>query len=142
MSNQHDPTQVPGLADDALEEARSLMGVTLCRQDDEPGGTAPTARSCKANDMPVSRSVFPDVDFAPVAEAFGFQAATVRTLDELRMLAPLLAEPDGPILLDCKINAAVAAPFMDEAARAPELGHADADLPTAGLCGDESFAEG
>ena len=68
--------------------------------------------------MPVSRSVFPDVDFAPVAEAFGFQAAKVRTLDELRKLAPLLVEPDGPVLLDCKINAAVAAPFMDEAARA------------------------
>lgn len=70
----------------------------------------------KANDMPVASSTFPDVDFAPVAGAFGFQAATVRTLDELRRLAPLLAEPDGPILLDCKINASVAAPFMNEAA--------------------------
>ena len=29
----HDPSQVPGLADDALEEARSLIGVTLRRQD-------------------------------------------------------------------------------------------------------------
>ncbi|MCC6197586.1 MAG: thiamine pyrophosphate-binding protein [Burkholderiales bacterium] len=70
----------------------------------------------KAHDMPVASSTFPDVDFAHVAEAFGFQTATVRTLDELRALAPLLAEPDGPILLDCKINASVAAPFMDEAA--------------------------
>jgi thiamine pyrophosphate-dependent acetolactate synthase large subunit-like protein len=65
--------------------------------------------------MPVAASTFPDVDFAPVAEAFGFRAATIRTLDELRALAPLLAQPDGPILLDCKINASVAAPFMDEA---------------------------
>ena len=72
----------------------------------------------KANDMPVATSTFPDVDFAPAAEAFGFQAATVRTLDELRKLAPLLAAPDGPIFLDCKINASVAAPFMDEAAGA------------------------
>jgi thiamine pyrophosphate-dependent acetolactate synthase large subunit-like protein len=68
-----------------------------------------------AYDMPVAASTFPDVDFAPVAEAFGFRAATIRTLDELRALAPLLAQPDGPILLDCKINASVAAPFMDEA---------------------------
>ncbi|HVE48520.1 MAG TPA: hypothetical protein VNG69_02745 [Casimicrobiaceae bacterium] len=30
----------------------------------------------QGNDMPVTRSMFPDVDFAPVAEAFGFQAAT------------------------------------------------------------------
>jgi len=72
----------------------------------------------KAYDMPVATSTFPDVDFAPVAEAFGFEAATVRTQEELRALAPLLAQPDGPILLDCKINASVAAPFMDEAASA------------------------
>ena len=66
----------------------------------------------KQIDMPVGMSVFPDVDFAPVAAAFGFQTATVRTMEELRALAPLLAKPDGPILIDCKINAAIAAPFM------------------------------
>ncbi len=65
-------------------------------------------------DMPVAMSVFPDVDFAPVAEAFGFQAATVRTIQDLEALAPLLAKPQGPIFLDCKINAAIAAPFMSE----------------------------
>jgi thiamine pyrophosphate-dependent acetolactate synthase large subunit-like protein len=69
----------------------------------------------KANDMPVASSTFPDVDFAPIAAALGFEAATVRTLDELRALAPTLSAPDGPILIDCKINASVAAPFMDEA---------------------------
>ena len=67
--------------------------------------------------LPVSKSVFPDVDFAPVAEAFGYQTATVRTLEELRALAPLLAEPDGPVFLDCKINPNVAAPFMSEFAQ-------------------------
>jgi acetolactate synthase I/II/III large subunit len=65
-------------------------------------------------DMPVAKSVFADVDFAPVAQAFGFQAHTVRTLEELRALAPLLRRPDGPILLDCKINAAVAAGYHTE----------------------------
>ncbi len=59
-------------------------------------------------------SQFPDIDYAPVAEAFGFQAATVRTLEELQALAPLLADPEGPILLDCKINSSVIAPFMLE----------------------------
>lgn len=65
-------------------------------------------------DLPVAKSVFPDVDFAPVAEAFGFQAATIRTMDDLRALAPLLAKPEGPVFLDCKINASIAAPFMGE----------------------------
>ncbi len=68
----------------------------------------------KLRDMPVAMSVFPDIDYAPVAEAFGFQAATVRTLDDLKKLAPMLAKPDGPILLDCKITASVVAPFLLE----------------------------
>lgn len=71
----------------------------------------------KMHQLPIAKSTFPDVDYAPVAEAFGFQTATVRTLDELRALAPMLARPEGPILLDCKINADIAAPFMDEFAR-------------------------
>jgi thiamine pyrophosphate-dependent acetolactate synthase large subunit-like protein len=70
----------------------------------------------KLRDMPVAKSVFPDIDFAPVAEAFSFQSATVRTLDELRALAPMLRKPEGPILLDCKINASIAAPFLLETA--------------------------
>jgi len=68
----------------------------------------------KMRDLPVAKSVFPDVDYAPIAEAFGFQATTVRTLDDLQRMAATLARPDGPILLDCKLNAAVAAPFMSE----------------------------
>jgi hypothetical protein len=51
--------------------------------------------------LPVGKSVFPDVEFAAVAEAFGFQAYTIRSLDDLRALGPVLGKPDGPILLDC-----------------------------------------
>jgi acetolactate synthase I/II/III large subunit len=68
----------------------------------------------KMRELPVAKSVFPDVDYAPIAEAFGYQAATIRTLDDLQKVAPLLAKPDGPIFLDCKLNADVAAPFMSE----------------------------
>ena len=68
----------------------------------------------KLRDMPVAKSVFPDVDFAPIAEAFGFTTATVRSLDDLKALAPLLANPSGPILIDCKMTASVAAPFLSE----------------------------
>ena len=64
--------------------------------------------------LPVGKSVFPDVDFAAVAEALGIQAHTIRTLDDVRALAPALGKPDGPILLDCKVNAEIAAPFMGE----------------------------
>jgi acetolactate synthase I/II/III large subunit len=64
--------------------------------------------------------MFPDVDFAPVAESFGFEAATIRTLADLHTMAAKLHKPDGPILLDCKINADVAAPFMSEFAQFEE----------------------
>jgi thiamine pyrophosphate-dependent acetolactate synthase large subunit-like protein len=70
----------------------------------------------KERGMPVALSQFPDIDYAPVAEAFGFQAATVRTLDELRALAPMLANPGGPIFLDCKTNSSAVAPFLLETA--------------------------
>jgi acetolactate synthase I/II/III large subunit len=68
----------------------------------------------KMRDLPVAKSVFPDVDYAPIVEGFGFQAATIRTLEDLEKAAPMLARPDGPVFLDCKLNAAVAAPFMSE----------------------------
>lgn len=68
----------------------------------------------KMRNMPVSKSVFPDIDYAPVAEGFGFQSATVRTLDDLQRIAPMLRQPDGPIFIDCKITASVAAPFLLE----------------------------
>jgi len=68
----------------------------------------------KMRDLPVAKSIFPDVDYAPIAQAFGFQTATIRTLDDLERAAAMLARPDGPIFLDCKLNAAVAAPFMSE----------------------------
>jgi thiamine pyrophosphate-dependent acetolactate synthase large subunit-like protein len=68
----------------------------------------------KLRQQPTGKSVFPDVDFAPIAEALGFEAVTIRTLEDLKRLAPKLAKPEGPIFLDCKINADVAAPFMSE----------------------------
>ena len=68
----------------------------------------------KMREMPVTKSVFLDIDLAPVAEAFGFQTATVRTVGELRALAPMLANPEGPILLDIKINGNVPAAFLLE----------------------------
>jgi thiamine pyrophosphate-dependent acetolactate synthase large subunit-like protein len=68
----------------------------------------------KLRQQPVGKSVFPDVDFAPIAAGFGFEALTIRTLADLERIAPRLKKPEGPIFLDCKINADVAAPFMSE----------------------------
>jgi thiamine pyrophosphate-dependent acetolactate synthase large subunit-like protein len=70
----------------------------------------------RIHQQPVAKAQFADVDFAPVAQAFGFEVATIRSLDDLHAVAPLLNNPQGPIFLDCKINADVASPLMGELA--------------------------
>ena len=68
----------------------------------------------KPRQLPTAKSIFPDIDFADVAACFAFETATIRTLDDLAAAAPMLADPQGPVLLDCKINQDVVAPFMGE----------------------------
>ena len=82
--------------------------------------------------LPVGKPVFPDVEFSAVAEAFGFQAYTIRSLDDLRALGPGLGRPDGPILLDCKVDADIAAPFW---ASSPTPKH-DSTADQEGRAGD------
>jgi len=69
---------------------------------------------CRLADLPEAASLFPDIDFAPVAESFGFEAATIRSLDDLDRCRGMLQACEGPILLDCKVNADVQAPFIAE----------------------------
>lgn len=68
----------------------------------------------KGQNLPPAKAEFFDVDFAPMAEPLGFEAHTIRAMDDLLKLAPVLANPQGPIFLDCKINGEVIAPFITE----------------------------
>jgi thiamine pyrophosphate-dependent acetolactate synthase large subunit-like protein len=68
----------------------------------------------KGQNLPPAKAEFFDVDFAPMAEPLGFEAHTIRSMDDLHKLAPALSNPQGPILLDCKINGDVIAPFITE----------------------------
>ncbi|MER2534464.1 MAG: thiamine pyrophosphate-binding protein [Rhizobiaceae bacterium] len=68
----------------------------------------------KALGLPPAKAIFADVDFAPMAEVLGFTTATIRKMDDLVALEPLLSRPDGPILVDCKINMNVIAPCIAE----------------------------
>jgi len=65
-------------------------------------------------EMSVAKTMLPMIDFADVATAFGFETATVTTMDELAALRPMLEERAAPILIDIKINPAVPAGFMAE----------------------------
>ncbi len=69
---------------------------------------------CRINNMAEATSLFADIDLAPLAETLGFTGVTLRTMADLENCKELLAECDGPILLDCKVNADVQAPFIAE----------------------------
>lgn len=69
---------------------------------------------CRLAELPEATSLFPDIDFAPVAEAFGFAGLTIRSLDDLDRNRDIIQACEGPILLDCKVNADVQAPFISE----------------------------
>jgi acetolactate synthase-1/2/3 large subunit len=68
----------------------------------------------KGQHLPPAKAEFFDVDFAPMAEPLGFDTYTIRSMEDLEKIAPLLANPQGPIFLDCKINGEVIAPFITE----------------------------
>lgn len=58
------------------------------------------------------QAMFPDTDFASVAEAFALESATVRTVADLVALGPSLTGRTGPLVLDCKVNPDVVAGFL------------------------------
>jgi thiamine pyrophosphate-dependent acetolactate synthase large subunit-like protein len=72
--------------------------------------------------MAGSSATYPDVDFADIAAGYGMEAATVRDLDDLAKVAPLLEAPSGPLLIDCKVNPEVRDPVFAELTGAQQGG--------------------
>lgn len=62
--------------------------------------------------LPHHYAQFEDVDFAAVARGLGITAFTVRCADDLKANSSLLAEPNAPLLIDCKVNPRVRAQWM------------------------------
>jgi thiamine pyrophosphate-dependent acetolactate synthase large subunit-like protein len=66
--------------------------------------------------LPTGLVTFGDRDFAAVARGLGARAATIRATEELAAaVEPWLAERDGPLVLDCKVNRGVVAERLAEA---------------------------
>jgi thiamine pyrophosphate-dependent acetolactate synthase large subunit-like protein len=62
--------------------------------------------------LPNRHAQFADTDFAAVAAGMGIESATVRSVADLTGHASRLQRRASPLLLDCKINPAVRAPWM------------------------------
>ena len=66
----------------------------------------------------VSLVRFPDADMAGIARAAGATAATVRRIDDLAVVTDWLVNPNGPLVLDMKVNPTICAEWLEEAFRA------------------------
>jgi thiamine pyrophosphate-dependent acetolactate synthase large subunit-like protein len=47
---------------------------------------------------------YKDPDFAEIAKGMGAQGLTIRRLEELQQIQAWLVRPDGPLVVDCKVN--------------------------------------
>jgi acetolactate synthase I/II/III large subunit len=66
---------------------------------------------------PVDLAQFPDTDFAALAEAAGCHGLTARSVDDLAGVRDWLAARDRPLVLDAKVDPAIAGEWLEEAFR-------------------------
>ncbi|HLQ34358.1 MAG TPA: thiamine pyrophosphate-dependent enzyme, partial [Chloroflexota bacterium] len=64
----------------------------------------PEVEMLQLHDMPIDHAMFDDVDFAAIARDVGARGFTVRSQGDLDQLRPWLETPDGPLVVDCKID--------------------------------------
>lgn len=64
--------------------------------------------------QPATHARFSDMDFAAVGKAFGAAGLTVRKLNDLDALKAWIAAPQGPMVVDCKVNPAVMGDWFRE----------------------------
>ena len=55
---------------------------------------------------------FPDTDLAAIATAAGTQAITVRRVDDLAPVAAWAQRPDGPLVVDAKVDPDIGAEWL------------------------------
>jgi thiamine pyrophosphate-dependent acetolactate synthase large subunit-like protein len=67
----------------------------------------------------VDLAQFPDTDFAAIARAAGCGGLTVRGVDGLGAVRDWLAERDGPLVVDAKVDPDICAEWLEEAFRGP-----------------------
>jgi thiamine pyrophosphate-dependent acetolactate synthase large subunit-like protein len=65
--------------------------------------------------LPNAHAHFGDIDFAGLATALGARSATARGQADLAQIRSWLAKPDGPFVLDCKVDVTVRGDWLEEA---------------------------
>jgi thiamine pyrophosphate-dependent acetolactate synthase large subunit-like protein len=65
----------------------------------------------------VDLAQFPEADIAAIARGAGCRGVTARTLADLDAVRAWAADPDGPLVLDAKIDPDICAEWLEEAFR-------------------------
>jgi len=87
-----------------LETAvRNEIPMTLVVMNDSSLGSE--YHSLDQGGEPPDVALVPSPDFADIAESFGAEGYTVRSIDELEAISDVLGQSqDGPVVVDCKVN--------------------------------------
>jgi thiamine pyrophosphate-dependent acetolactate synthase large subunit-like protein len=90
----------------------------------DDGGYGAEVHDFEPLGVPVDIARFPSRDFAAVARALDATGVTVRSIADLDAMAGWLERPEGPIVLDCKVD-----PRVDAVSLLTEAGAAEWSMP-------------
>jgi thiamine pyrophosphate-dependent acetolactate synthase large subunit-like protein len=103
----------------ALPELETLgrlgLPVLVVIYDDEAYGAE--VHHFRPGGEPVDLAQFPPTDFAALARAAGCRGLTARSVPDLDGLRDWLERPDGPLVLDAKVDPDICAEWLEEAFR-------------------------
>jgi thiamine pyrophosphate-dependent acetolactate synthase large subunit-like protein len=68
--------------------------------------------------LPTELARFKGSDFAAIAGAMGARGLTVRNVSDLSSLKEWTEAPEGPMVVDCKVNPRIVGEYLKEAFRA------------------------
>jgi thiamine pyrophosphate-dependent acetolactate synthase large subunit-like protein len=91
----------------------------------DDGGYGAEVHDFEPLGVPVDIARFPSRAWAAVGRALGATGVEVRSLDDLDHLTSWLERPDGPIVLDCKVD-----PEVDAVSILTEAGAAEWSMPS------------
>lgn len=78
------------------------------------------ARELEMRGLPITDALFPTTDFAAVGRAMGAGGAVVRGLADLAPVREWIAAPDGPFVLDCRLDPTLVSGWFHDAIASPE----------------------
>jgi thiamine pyrophosphate-dependent acetolactate synthase large subunit-like protein len=65
--------------------------------------------------LPTELALLGEIDFAAIASAMGVRGLEVRSIGDLERLEEWIEDPEGVMVVDCKVNARVEGEYLKEA---------------------------